>query len=190
VPSGGVPERSNGAVSKTVRGASPSRVQIPPPPLTISDIQVAMRVPTDRVVCGLNRCRLLGTAPGELFPLRNVGQGRAHAKSTRCRAPSPYPMGDPLKSDRLDDRVRGDRPEQIGAERPRVVEVAASSAVGHRVVGACIRGQLSLDPQSGTANRRSALYRCCFDGTWQSGLRCARTPSRSRCKSTDRPSGH
>jgi hypothetical protein len=30
---GGVPERSNGAVSKTVRGASSSRVQIPPPPL-------------------------------------------------------------------------------------------------------------------------------------------------------------
>jgi hypothetical protein len=29
---GGVPERPNGAVSKTVRGASPSRVQIPPPP--------------------------------------------------------------------------------------------------------------------------------------------------------------
>ena len=32
-PLGGVPERSNGAVSKTVRGASLSRVQIPPPPL-------------------------------------------------------------------------------------------------------------------------------------------------------------
>src|SRR5262245_3246959 len=31
---GGVPERSNGAVSKTVRGASSSRVQIPPPPYT------------------------------------------------------------------------------------------------------------------------------------------------------------
>src|SRR4029453_8676031 len=30
---GGVPERSNGAVSKTVKGASSSRVQIPPPPL-------------------------------------------------------------------------------------------------------------------------------------------------------------
>jgi hypothetical protein len=30
---GGVPERSNGAVSKTVRRASVSRVQIPPPPL-------------------------------------------------------------------------------------------------------------------------------------------------------------
>src|SRR5688572_32738266 len=29
---GGVPERSNGAVSKTVRGASLSRVQISPPP--------------------------------------------------------------------------------------------------------------------------------------------------------------
>ncbi len=32
---GGVPERSNGAVSKTVKGASSSRVQIPPPPLNI-----------------------------------------------------------------------------------------------------------------------------------------------------------
>src|ERR671914_1754282 len=32
---GGVPERPNGAVSKTVRGASPSRVQIPPPPLCV-----------------------------------------------------------------------------------------------------------------------------------------------------------
>jgi hypothetical protein len=31
---GGVPERSNGAVSKTVKGASSSRVQIPPPPLS------------------------------------------------------------------------------------------------------------------------------------------------------------
>src|SRR5207302_1453329 len=30
---GGVPERPNGAVSKTVRRASASRVQIPPPPL-------------------------------------------------------------------------------------------------------------------------------------------------------------
>ena len=29
---GRVPERSNGAVSKTVKGASSSRVQIPPPP--------------------------------------------------------------------------------------------------------------------------------------------------------------
>ena len=33
-PYGGVPERSNGAVSKTVKGASSSRVQIPAPPLT------------------------------------------------------------------------------------------------------------------------------------------------------------
>src|SRR5436190_10846024 len=31
-PAGGVAERSNAAVSKTVRGASPAGVQIPPPP--------------------------------------------------------------------------------------------------------------------------------------------------------------
>jgi hypothetical protein len=35
MPSGGVPERSNGAVLKTVGRASASWVRIPPPPLDL-----------------------------------------------------------------------------------------------------------------------------------------------------------
>ena len=43
--SGGVPERLNGAVSKTVVGASPPRVRIPPPPLYGAGTRLRKRVP-------------------------------------------------------------------------------------------------------------------------------------------------
>jgi hypothetical protein len=80
---GGVPERPNGAVSKTVRGASPSRVQIPPPPLHRGEwCGIAAHAGSLHSTAGNrwkpllrdNDCRALQAVASEAWPGQNHGR--------------------------------------------------------------------------------------------------------------------
>ena len=86
---GGVPERSNGAVSKTVKGASSSRVQIPPPPLHTLERIVGCR-PCPQALSAPCLVRSTASDPGTatLDASERCPSGRRSATGNRVRGES------------------------------------------------------------------------------------------------------
>jgi hypothetical protein len=141
---GGVPERSNGAVSKTVKGASSSRVQIPPPPLDVRRAPAAQlsrwvvvgylrcvrRLTNEMIwvlvvaiVCGIVIASLLaGSSPPWIFVLATLAAGLVVTAARAYRSA--------LRARQYVASIDGSRPADTEAPRtPRVVEPPTRSTL-------------------------------------------------------------